>query len=228
MKFTVHSTFRNSRGAKALPHGLEWDLDGESFTAYVAMPTMTTENKEDHPNENTDQQPFMLEDTPNVRRAIVEAHNRWCFAKDIPFRTVNDIDELILPKSKVVAETIIPDDTSTCTSIHYYVKWKESLFAPKITESKLQLASEVLKADPSATGDKAPVEVWINVTLTSQTSSPSVLTGNTPEKGKHTMSHHRQQKILLSIGSFSGNTTKRNTLTKRTLLFVDPAALKSA
>lgn len=74
--FAVHSTFRDNRGQKLIPNGLEWDLPGESQMTYVCMENALSSG---------------VEDTLPVRRGIVNAHNRWCFAKDLPFQKVEDI-----------------------------------------------------------------------------------------------------------------------------------------
>jgi len=142
MRFAVHSTFRDMRnGEKMLPHGLEWDLGGESVLGFLPLPVVG--NDEDLLRSES-------EDTPSVRRAIIEAYNRWCFAKDLPFKTVCDIETLTIP----------PIDNSE-SNIHYSVKWKE-IPDPQITESRLQNAEDVIKDDPSVKGDKEPAEVWIN------------------------------------------------------------------
>jgi hypothetical protein len=142
--FSVHSTFRNARGNQVFPHGLEWDLAGESFVSYV--PT-------DLDNEDKNLQ---VKDTPGVRRAILEAHNRWCFAKDLPFRTMEEMEHLILPETKY------GDSEASGKDIHYYVQWKKFLTPLNITQTRLQEAKDVIKNDPSALGDRPPAEVWIN------------------------------------------------------------------
>jgi hypothetical protein len=159
--FAVHSIFRNGRtGHKVLPHGLEWDMGGDSLMAYVPLPFAGGGDKENAgtrgdasnlPTSNAAasylwrDQPTP-EDTPSVRRAIVEAHNRWCFAKDLPFRTVEDIAEL---------KVATPED------VHYYVKWEDE-GSVQMTESRLQDVKDVVRNDPSARGDTPPAEVWIN------------------------------------------------------------------
>lgn len=66
-----------------VPHGLEWDMGGDSLVAYVPLLKVATadasmvrlqEFYRDHAS--------TLVDTPDIRRAIVEAHNKWCFAKE--------------------------------------------------------------------------------------------------------------------------------------------------
>jgi hypothetical protein len=148
-QFTIHGTFRDMRGRQALPHGLEWDLSGESFVAFVLMSTAKSGDLTVDGNLFVEELP---QDTPQVRQAIINAHNRWCFAKDLPFKSMYDIDKLILPKSK---------GENASDTIHYYVKWKEQT-SPKIESSRLQEVSDVLAKDPSAKGDGSPTEVWIN------------------------------------------------------------------
>ena len=89
LTFAIHSTFRDSRGRQLFPDGLQWDLPGESVMAYVAI------GYEDDRDEGRE---IILSDTlplpPNglaVRRGILHAHNRWMFAKDLPFRRLEDI-----------------------------------------------------------------------------------------------------------------------------------------
>ncbi|KAL3916777.1 MAG: hypothetical protein SGILL_005028 [Bacillariaceae sp.] len=150
-QFTVHSTFRDMRGQQALPHGLEWNLAGESFVAYVSMPN----NNENDVVVNGNQQ-FQLDapqDTPQVRKAIVNAHNRWCFAKDLPFKSIHDIDKLSLPKVK--------GENTSDTIHHYYVKWKDTT-TPNMESSRLQEASKVLTENAKDAKNADCCEVWIN------------------------------------------------------------------
>ena len=108
-----------------------------------------------------------VEDSPSTRRSIVDAYNRWCFAKDLPFKTIQDIDTLIVPTTSSEYENNDNNDDNDTTkdnstkSIHYYVKWKDAPI-PNITESRLQAVEDVLTKDPSAVGEKEPAEVWIN------------------------------------------------------------------
>lgn len=140
--FAVHSTFRDNRGQKLIPNGLEWDLPGESHLAYVCM-----EN-----NHNSG-----LKDTLPVRRGIVDAHNRWCFAKDLPFQKVEDIIQL------------------QASGKHVRVKWK----ATNRTEIAVKhgATEELIKNDKAVNGGP-PAEVWINgefVSFLSSDTLPSVL-----------------------------------------------------
>jgi hypothetical protein len=161
MMFTVHSTFRDIKdnSQKVLPHGLEWDLGGESFMAYVPMPVTTTIVDDDNHQQYLPGQLIptpIPEDNLSVRKAIVHAHNRWCFAKDLPFRTVHDIETLTVPKHQTDA------NVDNYNNSNYYVQWKYSSVPPIITVSRLQTVKSVLESDPSAKGEKDPAEVWIN------------------------------------------------------------------
>ncbi|KAG7369977.1 hypothetical protein IV203_027723 [Nitzschia inconspicua] len=131
-----------------------------------------TRTKQTHPNIGAVPQ----DDTPEIRRGILEAHNRWCFAKDLPFRTVEEIETLTLPRSVPNVEKeeerdeIMPSD-----GIHYYVKWKESPTPSNITESRLQEAVDVIRNDPTAKGDQPPAQIWINGYLQAMLLEPATL-----------------------------------------------------
>lgn len=157
MQFSVHSTFRDMRGKQALPHGLEWNLAGESFVSYI--PTTNNINVVNSSLDSPSPPAISMGDTPEVRRGILEAHNRWCFVKDLPFRTVEEIQQVTLPSMTTNDENNV--DT---TDIHYYVQWKEHPMSSNnsSTESRMQETANVIQNDPSAKGDHPPAEVWIN------------------------------------------------------------------
>jgi hypothetical protein len=163
MKFSVHSTFRDKRGEQLLPHGLEWNLGGDSFMSYVPLPTGLPIDKEADCNEqrcNTNSTGPNIQDTSEVRQSILEAHNRWCFAKDLPFRSVDEIEQLVLPN--ITSNDSIQSNIQSSESVHYYVKWKEALMSPNLTLLRLQEAIEVIRTDPSALGDQPKAQMWIN------------------------------------------------------------------
>lgn len=145
-----------------LPHGLEWDLGGDSLVAYVPLLSLGSGN-----SGNCSVHTLMefynkycsdsLFDTPTIRRAIVEAHNRWCFAKDLPFKSVHDIQSLTVPNLDV-------DDVNK-KDLHYYVEWKSvdpSLQYSQTPSLSVQSHDDTITTDGSATGEILPSEVWLN------------------------------------------------------------------
>ena len=124
--FWVHSTFRNFVGKRVKPHGLEWGLDGESHLTYVpalkVMPNLST---------------------PETRRGLVEAYNRWAFSKELEFKTTQDIQDVTADKDHVLVEWK-PEQRRTCDA-----------------EAQKDM-KQMLQDDPTATGKGEPVEVWIN------------------------------------------------------------------
>jgi hypothetical protein len=161
MEFSVHSTFRGMYGEQALPNGLEWNVAGESFVAYVPWPTAPKHNidKEEDSNEK---RIFIyptgptIQDTPAIRQAILEAHNRWCFAKDLCFRSVDEMEQLLLPNIDTGGSI------QSSELVHYYVKWRKHPMSPNLIFSRLQQATDVIQTDPSAVGDQPSAQVWIN------------------------------------------------------------------
>lgn len=142
--FAVHSTFRDNRGQKLLPNGLEWDLPGESHMTYVCMENAHTGG---------------LEDMLPVRRGIVDAHNRWCFAKDLPFQKVEDILQIQVHGK------------------HVCVKWKATNRTEIVVKYSASSMEELIKNDKAVHGGP-PAEVWINgefVSVLSSDTLPSVL-----------------------------------------------------
>ncbi|GKY99079.1 hypothetical protein MPSEU_000863600 [Mayamaea pseudoterrestris] len=83
----MHSTFRDEHGRHMLPRGLDWDMDGTSHVAYAVANQLTT-----------------MQDTVECRRALVAAHNRWCFAKDLPFKTINDMQSMRVKNRHVLVD----------------------------------------------------------------------------------------------------------------------------
>jgi len=78
------------------------------------------------------------------RRGIVEAYNRWAFAKELEFKTIDDILEM----------TIHNDGK------HIHVEWREEK-GLKYNSTAHDDMEELLKKDPSAK-DGPPAEVWVN------------------------------------------------------------------
>jgi hypothetical protein len=124
--FMIHSTFRDHQGRKLVPYGLEWGLPGISYHAFV--PSF-------HGIQDID-----LEST-EVRRGIVEAYNRWCFAKDLPFHRVEDIAQI----SK--------------SDHHVHVQWNHVQRDERHIRN--QDIKELIKLDDALNGGP-PAEVWIN------------------------------------------------------------------
>jgi hypothetical protein len=90
-----YSTFRDPHGRQLLPRGLDWDMDGQSHLAYVL--SSSAPNKHSYETIN-------MQDTMELRRAIVHTHNRWCFSKDLPFSTLDDIEQLTIQKQHVLVQ----------------------------------------------------------------------------------------------------------------------------
>jgi hypothetical protein len=131
--FFIHSTFRNFVGKQVKPYGLEWGLDGDAHITYV-------------PASLADSKSSLLPDlnAPESRRGIVEAYNRWAFAKELGFRTSDDILELTVHNDRK----------------HIQVEWKESGDL-KYTATAHDHMDELLQNDPAAKGGEA-AEVWVN------------------------------------------------------------------
>jgi hypothetical protein len=111
----IHSTFRNPHdGHKIRPHGLQWSMEGQSHIRYVVPPAAEQIGKwkwGDH--------------SPPSHLSILQAYNRWNFAKDLSnsFRNLEDIIsvekdgshhwkvEWKIPSSSI--DTGLPDTTVT-------------------------------------------------------------------------------------------------------------------
>lgn len=130
--FVIHSTYRDYEGRQVLPRGLEWDMDGDSHLSY--LPATSSHN-------NTDKIDI---DDAHVRRGIIEAHNRWCFAKQYPFKTIDDILSL-----------------SSSNGTHVQVQWKDS---PRIVETEIRNRNitNLIKDEKAAWESGSLVEVWVN------------------------------------------------------------------
>ena len=139
--FVVHSTFRDYDGFLLRPTGLEWGMYGDSHLAYLPA--------------NADQQAVNL-DEPQVRKGIVEAHNRWCFAKSLEFKHVNDI--LSLSRSNG----------------HIVVEWKDTPRSIE-TETRHQDIVNLIENDDSAQINGPQAEVWVNGEFISVLDGPDTL-----------------------------------------------------
>ena len=142
--FSVHSTFRDLFHQQLFPTGLEWDLAGTSHMSYAFMDPR-----------NDDDAVFDLSADDAIRQGIVIAHNRWSFAKDLPFKQVQDIEGITL----------------SSTGQHVFVQWKgNNLENPygsnnpdgNVTVSKFQDIPTLLQSDDAALGKSPPMPVWIN------------------------------------------------------------------
>jgi len=129
LPFVVHSTFRDCEGRQLLPRGLEWDADGDSHVTYLPADSTT-----DHVDM----------DDPRVRRGIVQAHNRWCFAKQVPFKRINDILSL-----------------STNNGKHLQVHWKDTQRIVE-TEIRNRNIANLIKDETAAWKSGSSIEIWIN------------------------------------------------------------------
>lgn len=131
----VHSTFRDYEGDILYPEGLEWRMPGKSHVRFVVP---------DKQKANFDSEAF--------RHDLVQAYNRWCFAKDLNFRTVGDIASM-----------------ESQGDLHVKVEWKESGDVERII--KFENIATLLRDDPAASndsssgGDNEAAEVWVNGVL---------------------------------------------------------------
>ena len=174
--FTVHSTFRDKRtGEKMLPSGLQWGLGGTSHVTYVQLSpdhgrTIPLATNQDDDNTSLD---AVL--TPRMRHALVEAHNRWAFAKHWPFRHVSDIHrirrvgpshvqvdwtELKQQRPPVMRRSTLRDVTTTDMIV-------------ELLEKEVQVLQE--QQQDKEEGPLPVVQVWINGTFVSLLEGPDSL-----------------------------------------------------
>ncbi|CAB9506829.1 expressed unknown protein [Seminavis robusta] len=134
--WTVHSTFRDEVGGQVKPHGLEWHMGGDSILYYAPV---SPDAKEIIATKGLD--------NDETRQWLVEAHNRWCFAKDETFKKVQDIEEV----------QWTPDGN------HVEIFWREPELLTQ-PEQKFTIAqvSGLVRMDASAKGEEPPCQVWIN------------------------------------------------------------------
>jgi hypothetical protein len=91
-------------------------------------------------------------DSETFRLDLVQAYNRWCFAKDLNFHKVEDIASI-----------------ESQGDVHVKVEWKASENVEKII--KFESIETLLRGDPAASndsssrGDNEAVEVWVNGVL---------------------------------------------------------------
>jgi hypothetical protein len=95
---------------------------------------------------------------PGLKRALVAAHNRWSFAKDLPFQNERDILDIAVEGEN-----------------HIRVKWSDPF--PQTGERlRMKKMKDLLSIDEAATGEGEPADVWINgvfvTTLTPETLEP--------------------------------------------------------
>ncbi|CAJ1935107.1 unnamed protein product [Cylindrotheca closterium] len=122
MPVYIHSTFRDEDGRQVFPRGLEWDVDGDSHLSFAV--------------------PIFEDATPEN---LVQAYNRWCCAKDLPYKTTDDILSIDQQGSD-----------------HVHVKWKKGNHVEQVVLG--DSIEELLKADEATTDatQNKTAEVWIN------------------------------------------------------------------
>ena len=161
--FAVHSSYRDGNNCKLKPNGLEWDLPGLSEICYVPYPPVNNHESGSGSTRSIDVT------SPRVRRGVVEAHNRWSFAKDLPFVRVDDIAQLLTFK--------LGDDDD---QIQYITaRWKPNRRAERI-ERHFTTVAQMLESDAAAkmgtneadTSIDTSAEVWLNGTYISTLSGP--------------------------------------------------------
>jgi len=122
MQFFIHSSFRSYSGVQVKPEGLQWDLDADSKAYFLPVGDVTNEEEK--------------------RRGIVNAYNRWAYAKELDFKTIHDIQNI------------------QAHGKHLAVEWKkDSTTSWRITrDSDVQ---DMLKKDPAA-NEGPSADVWVN------------------------------------------------------------------
>ena len=181
--FTVFASFRDASNAQVKPDGLEWDMpSGLSEICYVRYPPLA--NDSSNTNNSTS--------SPHVRRGIVEAHNRWSFAKDLPFVRAEDI------------LSMEEDDQG-----HITVKWADDIRRPEKTDRYGGTVIEHLENDKAAKEssdmETAAAEVWMNGMYIGELAGPSTLqplldTVNTQLKSKKVC--YRRSENLIRIEKY--------------------------
>ena len=182
--FTVFASFRDAeKQAQVKPDGLEWDMpSGLSEICYVRYPPLV--NDSSNTNNSTS--------SPHVRRGIVEAHNRWSFAKDLPFVRAEDI------------MSMEEDDQG-----HITVKWADDIRRPEKTDRYGGTVIEHLENDKAAKEssdmETAAAEVWMNGMYIGELAGPSTLqplldTVNTQLKSKKVC--YRRSENLIRIEKY--------------------------
>ena len=150
--FTVFASFRDPSNAQVKPDGLEWDMpSGLSEICYVRYPQPANDSS------NTSST-----SSPHVRRGIVEAHNRWSFAKDLSFVRAEDI------------LSMEEDDQG-----HITVEWADDIRRPEKTDRYGGTVIEHLENDKAAKEssdmETAAAEVWMNGMYIGELAGPSTL-----------------------------------------------------
>ena len=174
--FTVHSTFRDKRtGEKMLPSGLQWGLGGTSHVTYVQLSPDHGRTIPLATNQNDDNTSLDAVFTPRMRHALVEAHNRWAFAKHWSFRHVSDIQrirrvgpshvqvdwtELKQQRPPVMRRSTLRDVTTTDMIV-------------ELLEKEVQVLQE--QQQDKEEGPLPVVQVWINGTFVSLLEGPGSL-----------------------------------------------------
>lgn len=159
--FTVFAKFRDANNAQVKPDGLEWDMpSGLSEVCYIRYPPLARDSS----GSNTSSNHTDTTSSPQVRRGIVEAHNRWSFAKDLPFVRAEDI------------VSFKEDDQG-----HITVKWADNIRRrPEKTDRYGGTVIEHLQNDKAAeespdSETAAAAEVWVNGIYIGILSGPSTL-----------------------------------------------------
>ena len=142
LSFSVHSTYRDNDGRLLLPDGLEWNLPGTSHLSYVSIPARDLTSINLCSNQ--------------VKQGIVEAHNRWCFAKDLAFRRVEEIQDLsMIGKNHIHVEWMEQHKKDTVI----FERRHENL-AELIQKAAAAAAAAAAKAKDGSSS--SATQVWIN------------------------------------------------------------------
>lgn len=144
--FAVHSTYRHERTGEPLrPVGLQWNLPGESHVTFVPLPPTSAAGSSSSSLIGRDA-------ALAVRRGLVEAYNRWTFARGESFASVDDIQSVI-----VVSDAVVEHQ-------HVTVTWKDTLRKRLFREESLgSNVADLLRNESAAQQDGGEtVEVWIN------------------------------------------------------------------
>ena len=166
---TVHSTFRDKNGQQVFPHGLDWHSPGTSQFNFVpaseadATKLLTIMMKQ---HEDAHREDCFLQLYPS----IIHAYNKWCFAKDLPFRKMEDIERVQCKNAEIFEEE--KDTTKQQSPPSFQVIWKDddAIGFPPQDESRftIQEIDGLLRIDKSVHSKsnnghlEPPAQVWIN------------------------------------------------------------------
>ena len=145
LRFTIHSTYRHkSSGRRLAPEGLQWGMGGISHLVF--LPWQDSAPEKGSSSNTTNITKAINTDGLLTRWGMIQAYNAWAFAKQIPFKRLEDIDKI----------------EPTNDGVHLRVTWKDGPKTPEALITDRDIRTMLEKEKVALPNSTESLQVWLN------------------------------------------------------------------